>query len=318
MDDLMTASTTAPTDKLAKPAPGLYPVGVRPYRILWGYAFMIVLLHFLSLLVFVPWFFSWTGFVTFLLTPYVFGMLGITLGYHRLLTHRGFTCPKWFEHLLAILGVCSLQDSPARWVAIHRKHHQFSDDRPDPHSPRVNFLWSHCGWLFVDNRELSTAGAYERYARDVLRDPFYMWLERKLMWFWVYVLHAALFFVTGLAIGWTTSGSYWEGVRFGASLLVWGVFFRTVVSWHGTWAVNSLSHIWGYQNYETGDNSRNNWLVSLLAFGEGWHNNHHAQQRSAAHGHKWWEFDVTYKVIRLLEAVGLARDVIRPQSDSTK
>jgi stearoyl-CoA desaturase (delta-9 desaturase) len=110
-----------------------------------------------------------------------------------------------------------------------------------------------------------------------------------------------------------TSGRYLGGVQFGASLLVWGVFARTVVVWHVTWSVNSLTHLWGYRNYDTDDNSRNNWLVGLLAHGEGWHNNHHAQQASAAHGHRWWEFDVTYLTIRFLEAIGLAKDVVRPR-----
>jgi stearoyl-CoA desaturase (delta-9 desaturase) len=163
------------------------------------------------------------------------------------------------------------------------------------------------------NRETNTLDFYERYSRDLLSDPFYLRLERGERRVWIYVAHAALFFLAGLAIGWISTGRYWGGVQFGASLLVWGVFLRTVIVWHVTWSVNSLTHIWGYRNYDTSDNSRNNWLVGLLAHGEGWHNNHHAQQRTAAHGHRWWEFDLTWHVIRLLEIVGLAKDVIRPR-----
>ena len=110
------------------------------------------------------------------------------------------------------------------------------------------------------------------------------------------------------------SGNLWGGIQFASSLLVWGVFVRTVLNWHITWSVNSVTHIWGYRNYETKDNSRNNWLIGLIANGEGWHNNHHADQRAAAHGHKWWEFDVSWLTIRLFEKLGLVHDVVRPQS----
>jgi stearoyl-CoA desaturase (delta-9 desaturase) len=121
-----------------------------------------------------------------------------------------------------------------------------------------------------------------------------------------------VFFLTGLGIGWLVTGEYMGGVQFGLSLLVWGVLVRTVVVWHITWSVNSITHLWGYRNYETGENSRNNWFVALVSNGEGWHNNHHADQRSAAHGHRWWEFDVTYITIRMLRLFRLARDVVMP------
>jgi fatty-acid desaturase len=122
-----------------------------------------------------------------------------------------------------------------------------------------------------------------------------------------------LFFAVGFTIGWLAGGQPSAGVQLGLSWLVWGVFVRTVVVWHITWSVNSLTHLWGYRNYKTSDNSRNNWLVGLVAHGEGWHNNHHAEQASAAHGHRWWEIDVTYLTICCLEAVGLAHDVVRPR-----
>jgi len=296
---------------------GTVPDGVRPFRPLWGYASFIPLIHLLAMLALVPWLFSWTGVVLVFAGHYCFGMLGLTLGYHRLLTHRGFACPKWFEHFLAILGVCCLQDTPARWAAVHRKHHQYSDESPDPHSPLVSFLWGHFGWLVVENRQHSRVDFYERYARDLLRDPFYLRLERGGLWFWIYLGHAVVFFLAGFAFGWATTQTLLGGLQLGLSVLVWGVFVRTVLVWHVTWSVNSLSHIWGYRNYETTDNSRNNWLVGLVAHGEGWHNNHHAQQRAAAHGHRWWECDLTFLTIRLLEAIGLVKDVIRPRPDLT-
>ena len=289
------------------------PAEVQPLRISWGYTTSILGIHVLSLLALMPWYFSWTGLIIGFLGLPGYGLLGITLCYHRLLTHQGFTCPKWLERTLAIIGVCNLQDTPARWVAIHRLHHRHSDRRPDPHSPLVNFFWSHVGWLMVEHREHSSVLFFEQYARDILRDPFYLWLERRLAWFWIYAAHAAAYFIVGTLVGHLLFGDWLLGVQFGASLLVWGVFVRTVVAWHCTWAVNSLSHIVGYRNYETHDDSRNQWFVAIVAHGEGWHNNHHADQRAAAHGHRWWEYDLTWVVIRLLEAVGLAKNVVRPR-----
>ncbi|HMC11593.1 MAG TPA: fatty acid desaturase [Pirellulaceae bacterium] len=296
-----------------KPDSLALPAAAQPVRLDWNYVLPVAGIHLLSLLIFVPWYFSWSGVVIAIFGFPLYGMLGITLCYHRILTHRGATLAKWLEHCFAILGVCCLQDSPARWVAVHRLHHRHSDEQPDPHSPLVSFFWAHMGWVLVHNREHDRFKFYEQYARDVLRDPFYMGLERNLMWFWVYAAHAALYFAAGFATGWLWSGQWVAGLQLGASWLVWGVFFRTVFVWHATWAVNSLTHVMGYRNYETKDDSRNHWLVAIVAYGEGWHNNHHADQRAAAHGHKWWEYDMTYAVIRLLEALGLAKDVVRPR-----
>ena len=240
-------------------------------------------------------------------------MMGINIGYHRLLTHRGFTCPKWLEHTLALLGICTLQDSPARWVAIHRLHHKDSDEQPDPHSPLVSAYWGHIGWLFVRNREFHKVKHFECYVRDLLRDPFYLKLERNSLWLGVYVLHAVLFLFAGYAVGWFMTGTLDGSLQMGLSFLVWGVFVRTVFVLHSTWAVNSISHLWGYRNYKTTDNSRNNWLVTLISHGEGWHNNHHAEQMSASHGHLWYEFDLSWWVIRSFECVGLAKKVVRPR-----
>ena len=293
------------------------PETADPPKILWPYCISLGLYHLLALLAFVPWLFSWTGATLTVLGLYVFGTLGINLCYHRLLTHRGLTLPLWLEPVFAVLGVCCLQDTPARWVAIHRLHHQFSDERPDPHSPLVAFFWGHVGWLLVENREINSVVTYDRYARDVLKDPFYFAFERNLLWFWVNLAQGVAFYLAGFATGWAMTGEVMDGVQFGLSLLVWGVILRTVLVWHITWSVNSLSHIWGYRNYDTNENSRNNWFVALVSNGEGWHNNHHADQRSASHGHFWWEFDVTYLSIALLEKVGLARDVVRPSAKLT-
>lgn len=297
------------THALPHPETTVAPVAVR-----WKYAIGIPLIHLLACLAFVPYFFSWTGVVLCVLGFYVFGTLGINLCYHRLLTHQGLTLPKWLEHTFAVLGVCCLQDTPACWIAMHRIHHKHSDEQPDPHSPLVNFFWGHFGWLMVHNREFLNVNYYQRFTRDILRDPFYMQLERRGVWMKIYIGSMLVFFLAGLAIGWPMTGSYWAGVQFGLSLLVWGVFVRTVLVWHITWSVNSITHVWGYRNYETTDSSRNNWLVGLWSNGEGWHNNHHADQRAAAHGHHWWEFDVTWITIRALEKLGLATDVVRPRA----
>ena len=294
-----------------------HPSAVNRRKILWPYLISIATYHLLALLAFVPWLFSWTGVALAFAGLYVFGTLGINLCYHRLLTHRGFNCPRWLEHGFALLGICCLQDTPARWVAVHRLHHQHSDEEPDPHSPLVTFLWGHMGWLMVENQQVNSVMTYDRYARDVLKDPFYFAFERNLLWVWVNMAQWAVFFLVGLAIG-SYGGTLNDGVQFGLSLLVWGVFVRTVAVWHITWSVNSATHIWGYRNYETDENSRNNWLVALVSNGEGWHNNHHADQRSAAHGHRWWEFDVTYMTIWLLEKLGLATDVVRPNQKLTE
>jgi stearoyl-CoA desaturase (delta-9 desaturase) len=288
------------------------PAAVDRHRVVWSYAITVAVYHILALLALLPWFYSATGVWLAIAGVYVFGGLGINLCYHRLLTHRALVCPKWLEHGFAILGVCSMQDTPARWVAVHRRHHEHSDKRDDPHSPLAGFFWSHAGWMLLENRDLARLGIYDRYAKDILRDPFYRRLERTLLYPIIVLSSWAVFFGAGFAIALATGGGVPEAFRFGASLLVWGVFVRVVLVWHITWSVNSLAHLWGYQNYATGEYSRNNWLVAVLTSGEGWHNNHHADPRSARHGHRWWELDPIFGVVSVLEALGLARDVRRP------
>jgi fatty-acid desaturase len=301
-----TASFQPTTDRLPLPA------AVDRHRIVWSYAITVGVYHLLALLALLPWFFSWTGVALAGLGLYVFGSLGINLCYHRLLTHRGLVCPKWLEHGFAVLAVCSMQDTPARWVAVHRRHHEHADRQDDPHSPLVNFLWGHVGWMLLENDDLSRLGIYDRYAKDILRDPFYRKMERTPLYPMILLSSWVAFFLVGCAASLLLGGTIAEAARFGASLLIWGVFVRTVVVWHITWSVNSAAHIWGYRTYETGERSRNNWFVALISNGEGWHNNHHADSRSARHGHRWWEIDMVFVTIRLLEAVGLARNVYVP------
>ena len=289
------------------------PEGVQPYRIEWLNTLTIGTFHALALLALMPVFFNWTAVIVAVIAARLFGLIGINIGYHRLLTHRGFKCPKWLEHAFVVVAICCAEDTPARWVAIHRRHHEKSDEQPDPHSPLASFFWGHMGWLLVKNPDLSRLGIYERYAKDVLRDPFYVALERNLWQLKILLIQINVFFFAGLAGKLLWGGSWAEAVQFALSIVVWAVFVRTVFVWHQTWAVNSVTHIWGYRNYATDEDSRNNLFIGYLAHGEGWHNNHHADQRSARHGHRWWEFDTTYLTIRLLEKLGLVSDVVEPR-----
>ena len=299
------------TTQLERPIPRP-PLVDAESRLIWPYIIAITFFHLLIPLAFLSYFFSWWGVVWLPIGNYIFCSMGIGAGYHRLLTHRGYKCPLWLGHTLAILGCCNLQESPARWVVVHRLHHQHSDHEPDPHTPMVSAFWSHVGWLFIENRHTTEAETYHKYARDVLSDRFYMKLERNSNYLWVFVVQAVLFFVAGLGVGYLLRGNLAGSYQVGIQWLLWGVIYRTLWTWHVTWAVNSASHLWGYRNYDTRENSRNNWLVALATNGEGWHNNHHADPRAAAHGHRWWEVDITYATICLWEKIGLAWDVLRP------
>lgn len=276
------------------------------YHIDWVNVVGILSFHLIALMAIFPIFFSWTGVVLAILGNFVFGTLGINVFYHRYLTHKGFRCQRWLEQGLAILAICNFQDSPARWVAAHRLHHEYSDKDPDPHSPVSGFFWAHIGWILVKPADVSHRQLNTSYAKDILRDPFYRKLEKPLVYLGIILLQCAVFFGAGVLIELSSGGSLSAAFYFGASLLIWGVFVRTVFVWHATWSVNSVTHIWGYRNYETDENSRNNILIGYLTNGEGWHNNHHADPRSARHGHRPFEFDLTYYTIRLLGLLGLA------------
>ncbi len=325
--DVVTRAPAAAAKSLRPPSMGQ---SQRTGRIVWDYLISIVVVHLLASLALLPWLFSWTGVVLLVAGTYFFGCVGINLCYHRLLAHRSFSCPFWLEKFFVIVALCCFQDAPARWVAAHRIHHNHADDEPDPHSPLVSFLWSHVGWMLVDNHGLNKISNYERYVRDMLRQPFYLTLERGFVPIGVYLAHAVLFFAVAFGVGcWIgpseaslaadADASRWmAGLQLGLSVLVWGVFLRTVVVWHITWSVNSLTHMFGYRNYDTDEESRNNWFVAILTSGEGWHNNHHADPAAASNRRRWWEFDLIYGVIRGLELLGLAKNVVRPRQQRSK
>jgi fatty-acid desaturase len=292
------------------------PIGATLKRINWRYAVAVGSYHLLALLAFDPWFFSRTGAALAVIGVYVFGAAGINLCYHRLLSHRSFSCPLWLEHTFAIIAVCCVQDTPARWVATHRLHHHRADDQADPHSPLVNLFWSYVGWLFIENTDLNRGIAYDRYARDIVRDKFYRWIERAVVW--ITLAQSLVYFAAGFLIELSLGGTAREALQFGASIWLWGVVVRTVLVWHVTWCGNSFPHMFGYRNYETGDNSRNNAWVAIITSGEGWHNNHHADPSSASNQRHWWEIDLTYLLLRLLVLLGLAWDVQLPKRSMSK
>jgi stearoyl-CoA desaturase (delta-9 desaturase) len=246
-----------------------------------------------------PFCFTWSGLAICLFLYWVTGGLGVCLGYHRLLTHGSFQTFAPLKFLFGLLGGISGEGSALDWVANHRKHHAFSDQDGDPHTPRDGGLWAHMLWLFPRHTAAENTAHVARWAPDLARDRGIVFLHKTFL-LWHFLIGGAL-----LAAGWALYGR-----DVGISWLVWGVAVRMVIVFHVTWFVNSATHMWGYRNYETTDDSRNLWWVGLVAFGEGWHNNHHAYQRMAAHGHKWWEVDVTYWAILVLERLGLAWDVV--------
>ena len=269
----------------------------------WPIVIWIGLVHLFAL--FAPFYFSWQGLVVCVVLILMTGMLGVCMGYHRLLTHNSFKTYRVVRWTLAFLGGLSGEGSALTWVAHHRKHHAFSDKDGDPHSPRDGKWWSHMLWFMPNFGQKFNNKLLEKYAPDICRDKMMIVIHHLFL-----PSHIALgvalylfgYFGTAIGLG---------GWQNGLSILAWGMGIRMVYVLHITWFVNSATHLWGYRRYETSDDSRNNWWVGLLAFGEGWHNNHHAYQRVARQGHRWWEIDLTYYVIWTMEKVGLAWDVVR-------
>ena len=226
---------------------------------------------------------------------YTLVAIGVTVGYHRMLTHRSFTPYPVVKFILLVLGSMALEGDAITWTATHTKHHALADRPGDPHSPLDGFFHAHLGWVFAE-----PDADPEVYCRHLLRDRMVVFVSRT------HLLWVALALAIPCAIGGAFGG--WLGALTG---LLWGGLVRQFLTHHVTWSVNSICHTFGKRAFETNDASRNEWLVGLLAFGEGWHNNHHAFPRSAFHGLRWWQFDLAGYVIRLLERLGLAHDVYR-------
>lgn len=247
-----------------------------------------------------PFCFTWSGLLIAIFLSWITGCLGVCLGFHRLLTHNSFETYRPVRWMLALFGTLAGEGPPIMWVSAHRKHHRFSDQEHDPHSPRDGTWWSHINWMLPHYGTQHWASLYHQYSRDLVTDRFLRLLDQTFLW-WHLLLGIGVFLA-----GW----QMWD-LRTGVSFVVWGMFVRMVYVLHITWAINSASHMWGYRTYDTRDNSRNLWWLGLLGWGEGWHNNHHAFQRVANHGHRWWEFDITYLVVSLMERTGLAWNVVR-------
>jgi len=251
------------------------------------------------------WHFSWPGLILAIVLFYATGCIGVTIGYHRMLTHTGFAVSAPLRYFFTLCAMSSGQGSPLFWVATHRKHHVHSDLPDDPHSPNDGFWWSHVLWLQPRETADDLKALFSRWAPDLYKNPVHRFLDRVFPIFLV-LTGVALYFL-GEAWSLLDVGATWAAD--GWSFLLWGYCLRMVTVYHTTWFVNSATHIWGYRNYETSDRSRNLWWVGLLAFGEGWHNNHHAHQRLARHGHRWFEFDLTYGIIWVMKKLRIARNV---------
>jgi fatty-acid desaturase len=266
------------------------------YPIAWPTLIWIGAIHLGALLAFVPAFFSWSALAVCVLMHWFTGGIGICLCYHRLLTHRSFQPrPKFLEYILTAIGCSASEGGPIGWVADHRRHHAHSDEPLDVHTPHEGFLWAHMMWFVTPEPDtFHTEEYYQRWAPDLAKDKGLRWFDTYHFLF--PILNAAVLFAIG-----------------GVPWLVWGFFVSTVFVLHSTWLVNSATHVWGYRTHTTRDDSTNNWWVALLTYGEGWHNNHHAHQTSARHGHRWWEFDMTYMAIRTLGMLGLARAIKLPK-----
>lgn len=260
----------------------------------WPVIIYMAIVHAGALLVFLPGTFSWSAVGLMIFLHWVTGGLGITLGFHRLLTHRSFQVPKLLEYFLAFCGTLACQGGVIDWVGMHRLHHLHSDQGADPHDSSRGFWWSHMGWMLY---ELPARSQISRFTRDLTEDRVYQFLNVAFIPIQV-GLGVLLYFLGG-----------WPFV-------VWGIFVRLVAVFHCTWLVNSATHLFGYRTYESSDRSTNCWWVALLTYGEGWHNNHHAFQHSARHGLQWWEIDLTWMTIRLLQALGLATKIKLVEKES--
>lgn len=241
--------------------------------------------------------FTWIDLVT-LVTFYVLTATGIGVGFHRLLTHRSFDAPEPVRFFFLALGSMALQGSAIEWAATHHKHHAKSDKEGDPHSPLEGFWQSHVGWMFRDRfiKGGVWAKPYEHDRTAQIVDKLFLPL-------------ATLSFVLPGLMAWGLGGSFWMGV-------LWGGVVRVFLVHHVTWSVNSVCHTFGKREFESKDESRNEWVIGLLGLGEGWHNNHHAFPKAAYHGMKWYQFDFNAIVIRTMQVLGLARNVWMPSKEA--
>ena len=254
----------------------------------WSTGIFLLLFHVGAIAALFVW--SWKAIALTLLFWWVAGSLGVGMGFHRLLTHRGYKVPKPVEYFLTLCGTLAMESGPIYWVVTHRIHHAYTEAPGDPHTPRDGAWWAHIGWMLKGTAQQFSPEVQARYAPDLLRDPVHVWINR--LWWLPLVVTGVLLFAFG---GWP--------------YLLWCVFFRVTFNLHATWLVNSATHMWGTRRFETSDDSTNSWWVALLTFGEGWHNNHHAHPTAARHGLAWYEIDFNWWGIRALQLLGLAKGI---------
>jgi stearoyl-CoA desaturase (delta-9 desaturase) len=238
--------------------------------------------------------------LTLFLTMYTVCAFGITLGFHRMLTHKAFQAHPWVKTFFLISGSMAMQGPALHWAATHTQHHANSDDEGDPHSPLKSLWHAHVGWILNDFKP-----DIQKYAGAMLKDPIIVFVHNTF-WLWVFV-GLAIPSLIGAGAAYLMGQSAWFGALTG---LIWGGFVRLFFNQHITWAVNSICHTFGSRQFETTDESRNNFLFGILAMGEGWHNNHHAFPRSARHGMSWKQPDPSAWAIWIMEKLGLIKDVV--------
>jgi stearoyl-CoA desaturase (delta-9 desaturase) len=258
-------------------------------RLNWNTTVFMVIFHAGAIAaLFMP--FTWTTLTVIVGLWWISGSLGVGMGFHRLLTHRGYKTPRLLEYFLTLCGLLALEGGAINWVVTHRIHHSKTDRPGDPHTPRDGRWWSHMGWILRGTSQQHEKSVMLRYAPDLMKDSIHVWMNH------LYFIPLILSGFVLLAVG-------------GWPLVFWGVFFRVAVNLQFTWLVNSATHLWGSRRFETTDDSTNSWWVALLTFGEGWHNNHHAHPRAARHGLAWYEIDINWWGIRSLQFLGLARNI---------
>jgi stearoyl-CoA desaturase (delta-9 desaturase) len=266
------------------------PDGKQTLALSWKSVAFFGAFHVLALLA--PWFFSWSALAVAIALHWLFGSIGICLGYHRLLTHRSLQVPQWLEYVLTTIGALALQGGPIFWVSSHRIHHAHTEDEDkDPYSASKGFWWSHMLWLLYPQKPFFDRETYRKLALDLDRHAYYRWLDRNFL-----LLQIPLGLLLYALGGW--------------SFVIYGLFLRAVVLWHSTWLINSATHAYGYRNFSVDDGSRNLWWAAILTYGEGWHNNHHARPRVAKAGQRWWEIDMTWWAIQTLKIFGLAKKIV--------
>ena len=266
------------------------------------------------------YFYSRSSIIAFLIFYTVTG-LGLTLGYHRMFAHRAFEVHKRLEHLIAICGYLAIQRGPIFWTAMHRLHHRYSDvPGRDPHTPREGLLHVHFGWQHYRRNDVWDPERYRRFTPDLIHDRLYLFLDDERCDYFTYIGIMIVSFILGGLVGSLGTPGFQFDTHNAICFFVWAGLLNRVALLHAFGSINSVCHGLGTRPFRTSgeDRSANNVLVALIIFGEGWHNNHHAHQRSARHGLRWYQWDPAWYCIWLLKVLGLARNVFLPNSESIR